>query len=208
MLMGKEGMPLLTSGVRISQASHPDAADGALGRLQAIDVVNRRLGWTHDQPAPISTGLLATAGGLIFAGDVEPMLKAFDAPSREECTAERPRSNTPTAALVLLNDPTFVEAAREFAARILREGGATTQSRMAFAYRAALSRSPSKEEFAILQRLLDANQRRYAVDAKSAQALIATGQSPAPIDLKPVDLAAWTMVARAVLNLNETITRY
>jgi hypothetical protein len=135
------------------------------------------------------------------------MLKAFDAPSREECTAERPRSNTPTAALVLLNDPTFVEAARAFAARIMREGGADAQSRIGFAYHEALSRSPTKAELAILGELLELNQKRYATDAKAAHALITTGQSPVPIDLKPVDLAAWTMVARAMLNLNETITR-
>ena len=138
---------------------------------------------------------------------LHPMLKAFDAPSREECTAERPRSNTPTAALVLLNDPTFVEAARAFAVRILRDGGDNAASRINFAYREAISRTPSKAELAIVQQLLEANQIRYTADEKAAKELITTGQSPVPSDLKPVDLAAWTMVARAVLNLNETITR-
>ena len=89
---------------------------------------------------------------------LHPMLKAFDAPSREECTAERPRSNTPTAALVLLNDPTFVEAARVFAERIVRKGGTDMASRLKFAYREALSREPTPAEMDVLSQLLAANQ--------------------------------------------------
>jgi len=78
MTMGEKGMRLLTSGVGISSADHPDAADGMIARLQAIDVEKRELAWTHDQAAPLSTGLLSTGGGLLFSGDVEPSLKAFD----------------------------------------------------------------------------------------------------------------------------------
>src|SRR6185369_8224239 len=81
---------------------------------------------------------------------LHPMLKAFDAPSREECTAERPRSNTALAALVLLHDPTFVEASRAFATRILREGGATTEDRVKFAFRQAVCRLPDAEEQTVL----------------------------------------------------------
>ena len=138
---------------------------------------------------------------------LHPMLKAFDAPSREECTAQRPRSNTPTAALVLLNDPAFVEAARAFAARILSEQNTTTGERLTYAYRVALSRAPSAEEIALLKELLTANEQRYSADPKAASALIATGDAPVPTDLKPVELASWTMVARVILNLNETISR-
>ena len=83
MLMGPKGMRLLTSGVGISSATHPDTSDGMLGRLQAIDVVNQKLAWTHDQVAPLSTGLLATGGGLVFSGDLDPSLKAFDDTSGE-----------------------------------------------------------------------------------------------------------------------------
>jgi alcohol dehydrogenase (cytochrome c) len=78
MRLGPEGAKLLTSGVGISNADHPDSADGMLGRLQAIDVANQKLAWTHDQVAPITTGLLATAGGVVFSGDMDPSLKAFD----------------------------------------------------------------------------------------------------------------------------------
>src|SRR5205807_2801313 len=75
-----------------------------------------------------------------------PSLIAFDAPSREECTVERPRSNTPLQALVLLNDPTYVEAARAFAERIIRTGGDTPEQRIQFAYRQALCRDVQTEE--------------------------------------------------------------
>ena len=99
MLMGEEGTQLLTSGVRISQAAHPDSADGKLARLQAIDLVNRKLAWTHDQVAPVSTGLLATAGGLLFSGDVEPSLKAFDN-ATGELLWQSALSEAPTAGLM------------------------------------------------------------------------------------------------------------
>jgi hypothetical protein len=75
---------------------------------------------------------------------LHPSLLAFDAPSREECTARRPRSNTPQQALALLNDPTYVEAARVFAERILREGGPSAEQRLDFAFRLALSRTPTQ----------------------------------------------------------------
>src|SRR5438876_6193709 len=84
---------------------------------------------------------------------LHPMLRAFDAPSREECTAQRTISNTPLAALTLLNDPSFVEAARVLAARLLREGGATDAERIHWAWRAVLSRAPSEREVAALIRL-------------------------------------------------------
>ena len=92
---------------------------------------------------------------------LHPMMKAMDAPSREECTAQRPRSNTPNAALVLLNDPTFVEAARVLAQRILSEGGTTTESRLAFAYREVLSRPPQSEETKLLSELVASTQSDY-----------------------------------------------
>lgn len=78
MLLGPKGFRLLTSGIGITGAPHPDAEDGTLARLQAVDVANQKLAWSYDQDAPLSTGLLATAGGVLFAGDLEPSLKAFD----------------------------------------------------------------------------------------------------------------------------------
>ena len=138
---------------------------------------------------------------------LHPMLKAMDAPSREECVAQRPRSNTPTAALTLLNDPTFVEAARGFATRILREGGHSNYARIGFAFREALCRTPDAWERGKLTDLLIAARSEYRQAPETAKELIATGLSKTPADLDPIQLAAWTTVARTILNLHETITR-
>jgi mono/diheme cytochrome c family protein len=139
---------------------------------------------------------------------LHPMLKAFDAPSREECTASRSRSNTPLQALTLLNDPTFVEAARVYAARIMREGGETPEARIAWAYQTAVSRSPEETIVAALRQLYKSHLAHYRDHVEEAKKLIATGNAPTATDLDPVELAAWTSVARTILNLHETIMRY
>ncbi len=138
---------------------------------------------------------------------VHPSLLAFDAPTREECAAERNRSNIPQQALVLLNDPTYVEASRALAVRMLKEGGADAKSRLAWAWREVLSRAPRPDEIATIQSLLDKQLAEYRADPAAAQALLKTGQTPAPTDADPSELAAWTNIARVILNLHETITR-
>ncbi|HKI72849.1 MAG TPA: DUF1553 domain-containing protein, partial [Verrucomicrobiae bacterium] len=138
---------------------------------------------------------------------LHPSLLAFDAPSREECTAERNRSNIPQQALALLNDPTYVEAARAFAARILSEGGGDTTARITWAWRRALSRAPRAAEMSTVRALLDKHFAEYRQDAPAAGALLKVGLSAAPKDVDPAELAAWTNVARVILNLHETITR-
>jgi hypothetical protein len=138
---------------------------------------------------------------------LHPSLLAFDAPSREECTAERNRSNIPQQALALLNDPTYVEAARAFATRILKTGGADTESRLKWAWRQALARAPRNDELTTIGTLLDRHLTEYRRDAQAAAALLKVGLSPASPDLDPSELAAWTNVARVILNLHETITR-
>ena len=135
------------------------------------------------------------------------MLKAMDAPSREECTAQRPRSNTPAAALVLLNDPTFVEAARVFASRIIQQGGDTAATRLDFAFRKALSRKPDTGEHHLLEALLAEAHRDFTEHPGSAVDLLSTGIAPIAGHIEPVELASWTAVARVILNLAETITR-
>jgi len=137
----------------------------------------------------------------------QPSLVAFDMPSREECTGDRVRSNVPQQALALLNDPTYVEAARVFAERILRDGGPSVGSRLRFAYARALQRAPSEAEQRVLTDLLRRGQAEFGRDPAAARRLVATGQAPAAKDLGPADLAAWTQVARAILNLPELITR-
>jgi hypothetical protein len=138
---------------------------------------------------------------------LHPSLKAFDAPTREECTADRPRSNTPLQALVLLNDPTYVEAARAFAERILREGGNDVASRLGFVYRQALSRPIRDNEAQVLRELYDRHLAGYQTDTKGAEELLHVGERPIPADLNAAELAAWTSVARVVLNLHEMVTR-
>jgi mono/diheme cytochrome c family protein len=136
---------------------------------------------------------------------LHPMLKAFDAPSREECTAQRPRSNTPLAALVLLNDPTFVEAARVFAQRVMTNGD--DAERVEYAFRQATDRKPDDVERGVLLELLGKERARYRADPKAAGELAHTGLAPVPKDVDVTELAAWTAVCRAILNLNETMTR-
>ena len=139
---------------------------------------------------------------------LHPMLKAFDAPSREECTARRAVSNTPLQALTLLNDPTFVEAARTFAARIVQQGGVSVRERIEWAYRAALSRSPEAMVLRELERVYADNHAQFQSQDPLAHQLIGHGDAPVNREIDPAELGAWTCVARVILNLHETITRY
>ena len=138
---------------------------------------------------------------------LHPAMKAFDAPAREECTAQRPRSNTPLGALVLLNDPSYVEAARAFAAQVIRQGGTKTTDRLHWMMQHALSRNADEQEIAVLTDLLQAQRAAYTANPAAAEKLIHTGQSQPPKDIPAPDLAAWTAVTRTVFNLHEFITR-
>ena len=112
---------------------------------------------------------------------LHPMMRAFDAPRREECTAKRPRSNTPLASLVLLNDPTFVEAAHAFAKRILSEGGTKVDKRLQYAFHRAVSRKPDRHELHTLNDFIEKEGGRI--------------------------LKMWFQLARVLLNLSEAYTR-
>jgi hypothetical protein len=138
---------------------------------------------------------------------LHPSMLAFDAPSREECAAERTRSNIPQQALVLLNDPTYVESARAFAARIVKEASGDATARITWAWRQALSRAPRADELATARALFDKHLAQYQADAKAAEALLKVGLAPLPPAADQAELAAWTSVARVILNLHETITR-
>jgi hypothetical protein len=144
---------------------------------------------------------------------LHPSMLAFDAPTREECCAERTRSNIPQQALVQLNDPTYVEAARVFAARILSECPRSgedrlTESRLNWAWQQALQRSPRAEEVVAMNDLVARHLAIYRENSGAAAALLATGQAPVADSLDKAELAAWTHVARVLLNLHETITRF
>ena len=136
-----------------------------------------------------------------------PSLIAFDAPSREECTAERPRSSTPLQALVLLNDPIYVEAARALAEDILREPVGDPSARATRAFHRVLSRTPRADELALLVNLYAKHKSEYTQARDGANKLIATGAKPVAGGMDPAEMAAWTSVTRVLLNLHETITR-
>jgi hypothetical protein len=138
---------------------------------------------------------------------LHPSLLAFDAPSREECCAERTRSNIPQQALVLLNDPTYVEAARAFAARIVRESSGTPEERLGWAFQQALQRSPRPEELQTLSTVLNINRAYYQQDETAADSVLKVGVSPVSSPADKVEIAAWMHVARVLLNLHESITR-
>jgi len=136
-----------------------------------------------------------------------PSMTTFDAPSREQCRARRERTNTPLQALVTMNDPQFFEAARQLGYRMMHEGGAEDAARLRYGFRLATARFPSAREAAVLGQSLAAQRAHYATDAESAKKLISVGETPVPGDVPPVDLAAYTMVANLLLNLDEVLTK-
>ena len=139
---------------------------------------------------------------------LHPMLKAFDAPSREESACTRARSNTPLQALTLLNDPTFVEAARVYAARIVKREAQNRGERIRWAFRNAVSREPNQEMVEILEEVYLQHRKQFTKDLAAARQLISVGQSPVDAEVDPAELAAWTSVARVLLNLHELTTRF
>lgn len=139
---------------------------------------------------------------------LHPSLAAFDAPTREECTVERTVSNTPLQALVLMNDPTYVEAARALAVRILQQKLANDQDRIEFAFQQSLQRSATPEEVEVLVELYQNHRQQYVDDPAAAEAFNAVGEYRAPQEIDPLELAAWSSVSRAILNLHEMINRY
>lgn len=135
-----------------------------------------------------------------------PAMLAFDAPSREECVSARNRANTPQQALVLLNDPEFVEAARVLAQAILSDEDEEA-ARVDSLFARVLTRAPRPAERAVLAELLAAERERYRADPEAARALLGVGQAALEERLDPAELAAWTQAARLVLNTGEAVTR-
>ncbi|MFO1044403.1 MAG: DUF1553 domain-containing protein [Planctomycetaceae bacterium] len=136
-----------------------------------------------------------------------PGLNTFDAPEREVCTARRSRTNTPLQALVLMNDPTYLEAARRLAENVMQAGGNTTESKIQFAYRRTLSRPPTEAEMKLTQKLFEQRLAKFRQDAASAKALISIGDSQPDKTLAEAELAAWSSVMSVILNLDEAITK-
>lgn len=165
-----------------------------------------------DRDYHASTGSAQYSRGLYMHWQrtfMHPMLAAFDAPSREICTADRFQSNSPQQALALLNDPSFVEAARGFALRLQRENPKADDSeKIRRAMNLALSRDPKPDELESLGKFLTSQRGIYQKSPADAEAFLKTGLSDPGTGHDPAELAAWSQLCRVILNLHETITRY
>ena len=136
-----------------------------------------------------------------------PFMVNFDAPNREQFCTKREKSNTPLQALQLMNDVQHIEAARATAERLIQAGGSIAEQRIAYAYRLILSRQPEEREMAVLLKQLDKAIVHYRGDVELAKKLIAQGDSRADANLDPSELAAYTMLANTLFNLDETVSR-
>jgi hypothetical protein len=136
-----------------------------------------------------------------------PTLSTFDAPDRETCTVRRARTNTPLQALILMNDPTYVEASRLFAERIVRDGGPSTRERIIFAFRQVATRAPRDREIEILERIVANQLRAYQARPMEAEKLLAVGEARHDRSLAAPEVAAWSVIANLLFNLDEAITR-
>jgi hypothetical protein len=133
-------------------------------------------------------------------------MATFDAPDRETCTVRRARTNTPLQALVLLNDPTYVEAARQLAARCLLHSK-SREERLDFAFRIVTSRRPSDSERSELLSLIDLAETKFSADIDATREYLSVGKSPSDPALSPAELAAWSTAMTVLLNLDEAISR-
>lgn len=136
-----------------------------------------------------------------------PFMSSFDAPNREQCCTLRSRSNTPLQALQLMNDVQHVEAARGFAQRMLTEGGTNANTRIAWAWQNVTARQPEPNEAKLARRMLKQFLKRYEADREAASSLVEVGESPVAEDLDVAELAAYTMLANLLLNLDECINK-
>ncbi len=133
-------------------------------------------------------------------------MEILNAPSREKFCVRRERTNTPLQALALMNDPQFVEASRELAARAIRESS-DTEARIDFITKRLLARTLDPDERAIVDETLATVRKTYSAKPEEAAKLISAGESPAPEGLDPSELAAWTIIVSKIFNLDETVTR-
>jgi mono/diheme cytochrome c family protein len=136
-----------------------------------------------------------------------PEMSILDAPSRESCVVRRERTNTPLQALMMLNDPQYVESARVLAERAMKNGGQDPQARIAYMFTLATARKPDAKETEELVAAYNDFRKKYDGDAKAAGQLIAVGETTADPKLNASELAAWTMVANLILNLDEVINK-
>ena len=136
-----------------------------------------------------------------------PFMVNFDAPNREQSCTRRERSNTPLQALQLLNDVQHVEAARGLAQRALASGLADPNARIEYLFKSVVSRTPYPKELEVLQQQIKSHLERYTASPQDAQQLIQQGESKPSPEFNPSELAAYTLLASTILNMDETLTR-
>ncbi len=136
-----------------------------------------------------------------------PTMTMFDSPTREICTVKRSRTNTPLQALSLMNEVTFVEAARVLAEKMIAQGGATPEERIVWGFRRATCRTPSGKEMAVLKAGLEKRLARFAAEPEAAAKLAAQGSAKVPAGLDKAEVAAYAVTANVILNLDEVVTR-
>ncbi|EDM29302.1 hypothetical protein LNTAR_22969 [Lentisphaera araneosa HTCC2155] len=136
-----------------------------------------------------------------------PNMSTFDAPSREKCTIERSRTNTPLQALVTLNDPIFVEAARFFAERIIKEGGKNFDDKIHYAFKSSLAVDAEPYQVTHVKAFYKRRLAEFQKDPKLADALLSIGDSERDKTLDPAEHASWTLIAQLVLNLDENLNK-
>ncbi|MGB0582235.1 MAG: DUF1553 domain-containing protein, partial [Limisphaerales bacterium] len=136
-----------------------------------------------------------------------PNMLIFDVPTREKCVVKRPRTNTPLQALVTLNDPQFVEAARAMAERLIKDGGDSFEERINLAYRLTTARKPNSREVAIMSDTLDEQREVFKNDPDGAKKFLEVGESKRDESIELTEHAAWTVISQLILNLDEALTR-
>lgn len=195
---------LATSGLLTSRIGGPSVKPYQPDGLWEEVSVERREKYSRDQGADLYRRSMYTFWKRTCP---PPGMTTFDAPDRETCMLRRARTNTPLQALVLMNDPTYLEAARKMAERALREGGGSDDDRIDYLFRLAVSRRPNDRERGVLRTMLNQARSRFHTASEDALRLLTVGDAPRDESLEGTELASWTTLASIMLSLDETITK-
>ena len=170
--------------------------------------LNNRPGYSRKYPQATGDDLYRRSLYTFWKRTVpSPMLKTLDAPEREFCTIQRSRTNTPLQSLLLLNAPQFVEAARHLAGRMMNEAGPDPRQKITLGFRLVTGRKPTKKEIDVMESVFHKQATSFSNDLPAAHQLLTVGDSAADPNLDTATWAAWTMVCRMLLNLDEAITK-
>jgi hypothetical protein len=170
--------------------------------------LNNRPGYSRKYPQAAGEDLYRRSLYTFWKRTVpSPMLKTLDAPEREFCTIQRSRTNTPLQSLLLLNAPQFVEAARHLAGRVMAHNITEPNQQIRYIFRLVTGRTPSKREVSVIQSVYRSQLTAFTSDTNAVDELLAVGDSDVDDTLDRPTLAAWTMVCRMLLNLDEAISK-